>query len=87
MYVEAEVLIAERDTLVVPVTAVGSAGGKSTVMRIKDNVAEQVVVALGIRDAGWVEVMSGLAAGETIVTKAGAFVRNGDHINPIFDAN
>ena len=87
MYVEAEVLIAERDTLVVPVTAVGSANGKSTVMRIKDNLAEQVVITVGIRDSGWVEVLSGLQAGDTVVTKAGAFVRDGDHINPIADVN
>jgi HlyD family secretion protein len=87
MYVEAEVLIAQRDTLVVPVTAIGSAAGKSTVMRINGNVAEQVDVTLGIRDAGWVEILSGLSAGDIVVTKAGAFVRDGDRINPIVDAN
>jgi HlyD family secretion protein len=87
MYVEAEVLIAQRDTLVVPVTAIGSAAGKSTVMRINGNVAEQVDVTLGIRDAGWVEILSGLSAGDIVVTKAGAFVRHGDRINPIVDAN
>ena len=32
--------------------------------------------------------LSGLAAGDTIVTKAGAFVRDGDKINPVpSDAN
>ncbi len=87
MYVEAEVLIAERDTLVVPVTAIGSTAGKSTVMRVKENMAEQVDVTLGIRDAGWVEVLSGLSVGDIVVTKAGAFVRDGDRINPIVEAN
>jgi HlyD family secretion protein len=87
MYVEAEVLIDERDTLAVPVTAVGSMAGNTTVMRIKDNMAEQVVVTAGIRDAGWVEIQSGLEVGDVVVTKAGAFVRDGDHINPIPDMN
>lgn len=87
MYVEAEVLIDERDTLAVPVTAVGSMAGNTTVMRIKDNMAEQVVVTAGIRDAGWVEIQSGLEVGDVVVTKAGAFVRDGDHINPIPDVN
>ncbi|MCF8486872.1 MAG: efflux RND transporter periplasmic adaptor subunit [Rhodobacteraceae bacterium] len=87
MYVEAEVLIDERDTLAVPVTAVGSMAGNTTVMRIKDNMAEQVVVTAGIRDGGWVEIQSGLEVGDVVVTKAGAFVRDGDHINPIPDMN
>lgn len=87
MYVEAEVLIDERNTLAVPVTAVGSMAGNTTVMRIKDNMAEQVVVTAGIRDAGWVEIQSGLEVGDVVVTKAGAFVRDGDHINPIPDVN
>lgn len=87
MYVEAEVLIAERDTLAVPVTAVGSMAGNTTVMRVKDNMAEQVVVTAGIRDGGWVEIQSGLQVGDVVVAKAGAFVRDGDHINPIPDLN
>ena len=37
----------------------------------------------GIRDGGWVEILSGLAAGDLIVAKAGAFVRDGDRINPV----
>jgi HlyD family secretion protein len=42
-----------------------------------------VPVQTGIRDSGWVEILSGLEAGDTIVTKAGAFVRDGDRINPV----
>jgi HlyD family secretion protein len=83
MFVEAEILVAERKGLAVPVTALGSSPEGPVVMRVKDGVVERVVVATGIRDNGLVEVTSGLSAGDQVVTKAGAFVRAGDRINPV----
>jgi len=83
MFADAEILVAERDTTAIPVTAVGSTDGKATVMRVRDGLVERVVVKTGIRDSGWVEIVEGLAPGETVVTKAGAFVRDGDRINPV----
>jgi HlyD family secretion protein len=69
--------------LAVPVTAIGSSPEGNTVMRVKDGLAERVVVTLGIRDNGMVEITQGLAMGDLVVTKAGAFVRAGDRINPV----
>ena len=83
MFADAEILVAEHDATAVPVTAVGSADGKTTVMRVTDGLVQRVVVKTGIRDGGWVEIVRGLAPGETVVTKAGAFVRDGDRINPV----
>jgi HlyD family secretion protein len=83
MFVEAAILVAERETLAVPVTAVGSFNGKPTVMAIEKNIAGRKEVQTGIRMGGWIEILSGLTAGETVVTKAGAFVRQGDQINPV----
>lgn len=83
MFVEAEIIAADRDTLAVPVTAVGSSPDGATVMRVKDGVVESVAVKTGIRDGGFVEITEGLAQGDTVVTKAGAFVRAGDRINPV----
>jgi len=83
MFVEAEIIAAERDTLAVPVTAIGSSPEGSIVMRVKDGLVERVTVKTGIRDGGLVEITEGLAAGDTVVTKAGAFVRAGDRINPV----
>lgn len=83
MFVEAEIIAAEREGLAVPVTAIGSSPEGSTVMRVTDGVVERITVKTGIRDRGLVEITEGLSAGDTIVTKAGAFVRSGDRINPI----
>lgn len=83
MFVDAQVLVAERETLAVPVTAVGSSADGAAVMKVVDGVVTKTAVTLGIRDKGWVEITSGLAEGDQVVTKAGAFVRDGDRINPV----
>jgi HlyD family secretion protein len=68
------------------VTAVGASDSGATLMRVMDGRVERVPVELGIRDGAFVEVLSGVAAGDLIVTKAAAFVRDGDRINPVPDA-
>jgi HlyD family secretion protein len=83
MFLDGEVLVAERETVAVPVTAISSSPDGAVVMRVVDGTAEKVVVRTGIRDGGWIEVTEGLAAGDTVVLKAGAFVRDGDRINPV----
>lgn len=86
MFLDAEVLVAERETLAVPVSAIGASDSGATVMRVTDGLVERVPVDLGIRDGAFVEVLRGVAAGDLIVTKAAAFVRDGDKINPVPDA-
>lgn len=83
MFVEASILVAERETIAVPVTAVGSFEGAATVMKVNGAAVARVPVVTGIRDGGWVEIVKGLAPGDLLVTKAGSFVRDGDQINPI----
>lgn len=83
MFVEAEITLAARDGLAVPVTAVGSEAGESTVMRVREGTVERVTVTTGIRDGGLVEITSGLAPGDLVVVKAASFVRPGDRISPV----
>lgn len=83
MFMDSEILVAERETLAVPVTAVGSTAEGATVMTVNDGVVKRTLVRTGIRDGGWVEILEGITEGEMVVTKAGAFVRDGDRINPV----
>jgi HlyD family secretion protein len=83
MFIDAEILVTEREGVAVPVTAVGSAPTGTTVMKVTDGVVSRVVVKTGIRDGGWIEIVEGIAPGDTVVTKASAFVRDGDRINPV----
>jgi HlyD family secretion protein len=85
MFVEAEILVVEREGLAVPVAAVGSDATGATVMRVKDGLVERVSVKTGIRDGSLIEIVEGLNAGDLVVAKAGAFVRAGDRINPVPD--
>jgi HlyD family secretion protein len=86
MFAEATVIVAEHNAVAVPVTAVGSGPDGTTVMRVTNGDVARVVVKTGIRDGGFIEIVEGLAAGDVVVTKAGAFVRDGDRINPIPNA-
>ena len=83
MFAQADILVATLDAIAVPVTAVGQSGQNTTVKRVKDGLVSEVPVTTGIRQGGWVQILSGLALGDTIVAKAGAFVSDGDKINPI----
>jgi HlyD family secretion protein len=87
MFAEAEVIAAEHDAIVVPVTALGATNGQPTVMKVADGLVTRVPVTPGIRDGDIVEIIEGLVVGDTVVTRAGAFVRDGDRINPVVAAS
>ena len=87
MYAEADILVITREGPSVPVTAIGSENGETTVMAVKDGVIHRTVVTTGIREGGWVEITSGLGLGYQIVTRAGSFVADGDKINPVQATN
>ncbi|CCF20257.1 HlyD family secretion protein [Pseudorhizobium banfieldiae] len=83
MYGNAEIIIDEKTALALPLSAVTTARDGSYARKVEDGVVKQVEVAIGIQDGGFVEVTSGLAAGDMVVEKAGAFVRDGDRIKPV----
>jgi HlyD family secretion protein len=83
MFAQAQILVAERSGLAVPITALGVAEGRAFVLRVTGTTANRVEVETGIRDGAWVEITAGLAAGDLLVAKAGAFVRDGDTITPL----
>ena len=83
MFADAEIIVAERDAITVPVTSVNSNADGADVLKIEDGVAKRTAVSIGIRDGGMVEITAGLAKGDLIVAKAGAFVRDGDRVTPV----
>jgi HlyD family secretion protein len=85
MFMNAEIIVAERDTNVVPLTAISSTPDGVRVMRVKDGNVEAVIVKTGIRQGNLIEIVEGLNEGDVVVKKAGAFVRPGDVIKPMLD--
>jgi HlyD family secretion protein len=87
-FAQAEILAAERTALTVPITAVSADGRGASVFRVaEDGRVMRVTVRTGIRDGSLVEILEGLAEGERVVARAGAFVRDGDRINPVLVSN
>lgn len=84
MYGDAEILVNRKMALAVPLTAINTGPDGATVMRVDETgKVSRVKVQTGIREGGWVEVVSGLSGGDRVVTKAGAFVRDGDRVRPV----
>jgi membrane fusion protein (multidrug efflux system) len=72
---------AARPAIVVPEIAVIQVGTDAFVYRVsQDQTASRVRVELGSRRRGEVEVVSGLAAGETIVTEGAVKLRDGARV-------
>jgi membrane fusion protein (multidrug efflux system) len=67
MLLTVDIARAERPALLLPEIAVVQVGAESYVFRVRDGKAERADVTLGTLRDGRVEVLSGLAAGDTIV--------------------
>jgi len=61
-------LVSRPDALVVPEQAIWPVGQDKTVFVVKDGLAEQRVVQTGQRNPGVVEIVSGIVAGDEVVT-------------------
>jgi HlyD family secretion protein len=86
MYASADIIVAEKNDIALPLSAVTSGRNGSTARKVEDGVVKQVKVTTGIQDGGFVEISEGLKEGDTVVAKAGAFVRDGDKITPVTEA-
>lgn len=87
MFGNAEIIVEEKTTLVLPLTAITTAGGETTVRKVEDGVVKLISVKTGIQDGRVVEITEGLAEGDEVVAKAGAYVRDGDRITPVQSAS
>ncbi|MEZ2131068.1 MULTISPECIES: efflux RND transporter periplasmic adaptor subunit [unclassified Sinorhizobium] len=86
MYGSAEIIIRETKGVALPLTAVLTGSDGSSARKVENNVVQFVNVETGIQDGAYIEIRKGLAAGDEVVAKAGAYVRDGDRITPVRDA-
>ena len=87
MYGSAEIVIRQEEGVALPLTAVNSDEGGSSARKVENGTVKFVNVETGIQDGAYIEILKGLKAGEDVVAKAGAYVRDGDHITPVRDAS
>ncbi len=72
LFVRAEIVTRERDPgLAIPAGALIVFAGIEKVVQAKDGKASERTVVTGRRGAGWIEVVSGLKAGEIVVVDPG----------------
>lgn len=83
MFASATILVQTKDAVVVPISAVSISEGVATVLKVDDGRVKVTKVATGIEEDGKVEIAEGLDDGDSLVAKAGAFVRDGDRIHPV----
>ena len=62
-----------------------SSGAKPWVLVVRDGVAEQQTVELGLRSNGQVEILAGLNAGDAVIPAARLSIRPGSRIRPVSD--
>lgn len=72
-----------RRGIAVPASAVIYSGSDAFLQRVEDGRVSSVPVKLGARTEGYVEVVSGIAAGEEVVARAATFVADGDMVTPV----
>ncbi|MGC3957056.1 MAG: efflux RND transporter periplasmic adaptor subunit [Verrucomicrobiota bacterium] len=80
LFVRAQIVItAPKETLSVPTKAIVTFAGLEKVVAIKDGKAAEKTVTTGRRDSDWVEILSGLDTGETIILDP-AGIRTGQSV-------
>lgn len=83
MFAEAAIVVERKQAVVLPVSTVSVGDDGAMVLKIVDGRVAVTPVVTGIRDGGLVEIVEGIEAGDEVVAKAGAFVRDGDRVNPV----
>jgi membrane fusion protein (multidrug efflux system) len=86
LFVSARIVIEERETAVtLPPGALVTFAGIEKVVTVKEGKAIERTVTSGRRGSGWVEVVSGLAAGEAVVSEPGG-LRTGQPVQVVGEA-
>ncbi len=76
--------VARREGIAVPVSSLlYAADGRASVLVAKDGRVEARTVTTGLSSEGFTEIRSGIAAGETVVARAGSFLRDGDRVRAV----
>lgn len=79
--VRGAVVLASRQSVVVPETSVVERPAGQVVYLVVDNTAQEQKVETGIRRNGWIEIRQGLQAGATVAVDGAAFLTNGAKVS------
>lgn len=72
-----------KRAVTLPVSAITYSRSGATVQTVKDGKVTTKPVTIGLAGGGRAEIATGLVEGETVVARAGTFVRDGDLVTPV----
>jgi RND family efflux transporter MFP subunit len=75
--------LARRSGVAVPTSTVVYGAKGATVQVVDKDRVQARLVRTGLSADGFVQIESGVAAGELVVTRAGSFLRDGDTVHPV----
>lgn len=81
-FASARIDIGGNSGIFLPSSAITDMGDEPSVKILKDNRIEQKAVSLGVRQAGLVQIQSGIDEGDLVVLKSGSFMDVGDRAVP-----
>ena len=81
-FASGSVELARRQGVGVPATALERDGDAARLDVVRDEKVETRQVKPGIADGDWVEIQAGVTEGESVITRAAAFLRSGDRVRP-----
>ena len=82
-FASGQIELTRRDGVGAPSAALRREGDSARLYVVLDGKVEERRVKLGILDGEAVEIESGVAAGESVVARAAAFLRPGDRVRPM----
>ncbi|QPC85566.1 efflux RND transporter periplasmic adaptor subunit [Mesorhizobium sp. NBSH29] len=82
-FARGEIEAVRRNGVAVPEGAVTFRNQKPFLQVVRDGKVNTVPVTLGARAEGYVEVKSGVTAGDEVIERAGTFVADGDMVTPV----
>ena len=80
-YADGKILIGNAAAVTVPSDSLVIKDGKTWVFRVKNNMAEQVLVNIGRRQQNEIEILSGIKNGDTVILEGAGFLNDGDKIS------
>lgn len=84
-FASARIEIGSSKGIFLPASAIAGSGEEPSIKILKDNRIERKPVLLGFRQAGFVQIRSGVDEGDLVVTKSGGFMETGDQAVPVME--
>ncbi|MCK0206538.1 efflux RND transporter periplasmic adaptor subunit [Starkeya koreensis] len=75
--------IARHEGIALPQSAVQFSSEGTFVLVVTDETVQRRAVKIGLKGEGFIEILQGIGEGDSVVARAGGFLRDGDRVTPV----